>query len=41
MSLRNKHTFVIEAINSVDACTFVVTAEDEKVFRIFDLICEQ
>ena len=41
MSLRNKHTFVIEAINSVDASAFVVTTEDEKVFGIFDFVGEE
>lgn len=34
-------TFVIETIDSVDTCTLVVTAEDEKVFWVLDLVREQ
>ena len=34
-------TLVVEAIDSVDARTFMVTSQDEKVFGILDLVCEQ
>ncbi len=30
---------IVEAINAVDGCTFVVAAEDEEVFWVFDLVC--
>lgn len=33
--------FIVETVNSVDAGTLVVSAEDEKVFRIFDLVSEE
>jgi hypothetical protein len=29
---------IIEAIDSVDGGTFVVTSEDEEVFRVFNLV---
>jgi hypothetical protein len=32
---------VIEAIDSVDGCTLVVAAKDEKVLGIFDLVCQE
>ena len=32
---------VVEAIDTVDGGAFVVTAQDEEVFRILDLVCEQ
>lgn len=34
-------TFIIEAIYTVDACAFVIASQDEKVFRVFDLVSEQ
>jgi uncharacterized protein YqiB (DUF1249 family) len=34
-------TFIIESIDSVDGSTLVISAEDEKVFWVFDLVCEQ
>ena len=36
-----QHTFVIKTVNSVDACTLVVSTKDEKVFRVLDLVCEE
>jgi len=30
--------FVVEAIDTVDGGAFVVAAQDEEVFRIFDLV---
>lgn len=30
---------IVEAIDAVDGCTFVVAAEDEEVFWVFDLVC--
>lgn len=32
---------VIEAIDAVDRCAFVVATEDEEVLWIFDLVCEE
>lgn len=32
---------VVEAINSVDGCAFVIATENEKVLGVFDLVCEQ
>lgn len=32
---------IVEAIDAVDGCTFVVAAEDEEVFRVFNLVCQQ
>lgn len=32
---------VVEAIDAVDGGAFVVTTENEKVFRVFDLVCQQ
>ena len=34
-------TFVIKSIDPVDACTLVISAQDEEVLRIFDLEGEQ
>jgi len=34
-------TFVIEAVDAVDACTLVVATEQKEVLWIFDLIGEQ
>jgi hypothetical protein len=34
-------TFIIEAIDSVYTCTLVVAPENEKVFRVFDLVGEE
>ena len=31
---------VIETVNSVDRRTFVVPAQNEKILRVFDLVCE-
>ena len=33
--------FVIEAVDTVDGSTFMVAAQDEKVFRILDLVGEE
>jgi hypothetical protein len=32
---------IVEPIDSVDGRAFVVAAEDEEVFRVFDLVCEE
>jgi hypothetical protein len=34
-------TFVVEAVYTIDAGALVIAAEDEKVFRVLDLVCEQ
>ena len=34
-------TLVIEAVDTVDGSTFMVAAQDEKVFRILDLVGEE
>ena len=31
-------TFVVEAINTVDTGTFVVTTQHEEIFRVLDLV---
>jgi hypothetical protein len=41
LDLANALTFVVKAVDAVDACAFVVAAEDEEVFRVFDLVCQQ
>lgn len=33
--------FVVEAVDTVDGGTFVVTTKDEKVLRVLDLVCKQ
>ena len=33
--------FVVEAIDSVDRGTLVVSTQDEEVFRILDLVCQE
>jgi hypothetical protein len=33
--------FVVEAVDPVDRGTFVVTAENEEVLRVLDLVCKQ
>lgn len=38
---RTTHTFVIETVNSVDAGALVVATEDEEVFGVLDLVCQQ
>jgi len=32
---------VVESVNSVDAGTLVVAAQEEEVFRVFDLVSKQ
>jgi hypothetical protein len=32
-------TLVIESIDAVDGCGFVVAAQDKEVFWVFDLVC--
>ena len=32
---------VVEAIDAVDRCAFVVAAENEEVLRVLDLVCQQ
>jgi len=34
-------TFVIETVNSVDLSTFVISAEKEEIFWVFDLVAEE
>jgi len=34
-------TLVIKPINTVDRCAFVISSENEEVFRIFDLVCQK
>lgn len=34
-------TLIVEAIYSVDRCTFVVSPQQEEVFRIFDFVGQQ
>jgi hypothetical protein len=36
-----QHTFVVEAVDTIDAGTFVVAAKNEEIFWIFDLVREQ
>ena len=33
--------FIVKSIDTVDARTFMVATEDEKVFRVLDLISQQ
>jgi hypothetical protein len=32
---------IVETINTVDRGAFVITSEDEKVFRVLDLVCQK
>lgn len=41
MRLFVRLTLVVETIDSVDTGTLVITPEDEEVFRVFNLVCEQ
>lgn len=41
LRLPNYLTLIVKAVDSVDASAFVVTAENEEVFRVLDLIGEQ
>ena len=34
-------TLVVEPVDPVDTGTLVVTSEDEKVFRVLDLVCQE
>ena len=34
-------TFVVEPVYSVDTGTLVVSAQDEEVLRVLDLVCQQ
>ena len=34
-------TLVIKAVDSIDTGTFMISSEEKKVFRIFDLVSEQ
>lgn len=33
--------FIIETIDSVDGCALVVPTEDEEIFGVLDLVCEE
>ena len=34
-------TFIVKPVDPVYGCAFVVAAEDEEVFGIFDFVCEK
>jgi hypothetical protein len=34
-------TFIVESVDPVDACTFMVSAKDEEVFGVFDFVCQE
>ena len=34
-------TFIIKPVYPVDTGTFVISAQDEKVLRVLDLVCQQ
>ena len=34
-------TFIVESVYSVNTGTFMISSQEEKVFRVFDLVCEQ
>jgi hypothetical protein len=34
-------TLVVEPVDPVDTGTLVITSEDEKVFRVLDLVCQE
>jgi hypothetical protein len=34
-------TLVVEPVDPIDTGTLVVTSEDEKVFRVLDLVCQE
>ena len=36
-----ERTFIVKAVNSVDGGTFMISAKDEKVFGVLDLVCEE
>ena len=38
---RSRRTFVVEAVDTVNARAFVVPAQDEKVLGVLDLVREQ
>jgi hypothetical protein len=33
--------FIVKAVDTIDGSAFVITTQDEKVFGILDLVCEQ
>lgn len=37
----DRPTLVVEAVDPVDTRALVVSTQDEKVFRVFDLVCQQ
>lgn len=41
MSIGERRTFIVKAVYPVDTGTFVITAENEEVFGIFDLVREE
>lgn len=32
---------IVETIDSINGCTFVISTKDEKVFRVLDLVSQQ
>jgi len=40
-SKREHHTFIIESVDSIDTCTFMVATKNEKVLRVFNLVSEE
>jgi hypothetical protein len=34
-------TFVVKAVDTVDTCAFVVSSQNEEVFRVLDLVSEE
>jgi hypothetical protein len=35
---RDRHTFIVKAVNAIDRGTFVVASQQKEIFRIFDLV---
>jgi hypothetical protein len=33
--------FIVKTVDTVDGCAFVVTAENEKVLRVLNFVCQQ
>ena len=34
-------TFIVEPVDTVDRCALMVASENEEVFWVFDLVCQQ
>lgn len=41
LDIKSSFAFVVEAIDTIDRCAFVISTQNEKVFAEFELVSQQ